>query len=73
MPSLAEILAELRTKPTVSVPTAGKVLGDLNKNSSYDAAKTGKLGVPVLEVGGKKRVASVHVLRALGLDGGEAA
>ena len=64
--SWAEILAELRSKPTVSVPTAGKALGDLNKNSSYEAAKTGNIGgVPVMEVGGKKRVASIHVLRAL--------
>jgi hypothetical protein len=65
--SMQEILAELRAKPTVSVPTAGKALADLSKNASYDAAKNGKLGVPILEVGGKKRVPSIAVLRRLGL------
>ena len=29
-----EILAELRTEPTVSVPTAGRALADLSKNGS---------------------------------------
>jgi hypothetical protein len=65
--SMREILAELRSKPSVSVPTAGKALGDLSKNASYDAAIKGTLGVPVIEVGGKKRVPSIAVLRKLGL------
>jgi hypothetical protein len=65
--SMLDILAELRSKPTVSVPTAGKALGDLSKNASYDAANKGTLGVEVFEAGGKKRVASIHVLRKLGL------
>jgi hypothetical protein len=65
--SIREILAELRENPSVSVPTAGKALGDLSKNASYDAAKKGTLGVPVIEVGGKKRVPSIAVLRQLGL------
>jgi hypothetical protein len=64
---MREILAELRSKPTVSVPTAGKALGDLSKNASYDAANKGTLGVPVFEAGGKKRVPSIAVLRKLGL------
>jgi hypothetical protein len=65
--TMRDILAELRSKPTVSVPTAGKALGDLNRNSAYDAANKGRLGVPVIEVGGKKRVPSIAVLRKLGL------
>jgi hypothetical protein len=65
--SWIEILAELKSRPTVSVPIAGKVLGDLSRNGSYEAARTGKLGVPVIEVGGKKRVSSIVVLRLLGL------
>jgi hypothetical protein len=65
--TMLEILAELRSKPTVSVPTAGKALADLNRNSSYDAASKGTLGVPVLKIGGKKRVPSIAVLRKLGL------
>jgi hypothetical protein len=66
--SIREILAELRSKPSVSVPVAGKALGDLSKNAAYDAAIKGTLGVPVIVVGGKKRVPSIAVLRALGLD-----
>lgn len=62
-----EIVAELRSKPSVSVPVAGKALGNLSKNASYDAASKGTLGVPVIAVGGKKRVPSIAVLRALGL------
>jgi hypothetical protein len=70
-----DVLAELKSNPTVSVPTAGRALGDLSRNGSYEAARRGALGVPVIEVGGKKRVASVAVLRVLGLieDGGQAA
>ena len=48
---------------------AGKALGDLSKNGSYEAAKRNALGVPVLDVAGKKRVPSIAVLRKLGLDG----
>jgi hypothetical protein len=62
-----DLLAELKSQPTVSVPTAGRALGDLSRNGSYEAARRGALGVPVIEVGGKKRVASVAVLRVLGL------
>jgi hypothetical protein len=68
-----DILHRLRTQLTVDVPTAGKALGDLSRNPSYDAARTGKLGVEVLKVGGKLRVASAAVLRRLGLEGDEAA
>ena len=68
----AKILAELKSKPTVSVP--GQVLGDLSRNGAYEAARRGKLGVPVMQVGGKKRVSSIAVLRKLGLaEDGEAA
>ncbi len=36
--SLKDLLSELRAKPTVSVPTAGKVLAELSKNAAYEAA-----------------------------------
>lgn len=65
--TMREILAELRSKPSVSVPTAGKALADMSRNASYDAANKGTLGVPVFETGGKKRVPSIAVLRKLGL------
>ena len=64
---MQKIIAELRSKPSVSVPTAGKALADLSKNASYVAAKAGKLGVPVFKTGGKVRVPSIAVLRKLGL------
>jgi hypothetical protein len=70
--SWKDILQKLHTQPTVSVPEAGLALGDLSRNASYDAAKNDKLGVPVFDVGGKKRVPSVAVLRVLGLDQGSA-
>ena len=65
--TVKEILTKLRTSPTVSVPEAGKVLADLSWNGSYDAARKGTLGVPVFDVGGLKRVASIDVLRRIGL------
>jgi hypothetical protein len=65
--SIRDLIAELRSSPTVSVPTAGRALGDLSRNASYEAAKKGTLGVPVFEAGGKKRVPSIAVLRQLGL------
>jgi hypothetical protein len=64
---IRDLIAELRSSPTVSVPTAGRALGDLSKNASYEAARRGTLGVPVFEAGGKKRVPSIAVLRQLGL------
>jgi hypothetical protein len=69
VPTVREILNELRTKPTTSVPNAGKVLGDLSANSAYDAARKGELGVPTFWVGGKLRVPSIAVLERLGLSG----
>jgi hypothetical protein len=68
MATIREILNELRTKPTTSVPNTGKVLGDIGPNPSYEAAKNGTLGVPTFWVGGKLRVASIDVLRKLGLE-----
>jgi hypothetical protein len=61
-----KILAELKTQPTVSVPTAGRALG-VAENAAYRAARNNTLGVPVLEVGGRRRVPSISVLRKLGL------
>jgi hypothetical protein len=43
----------------------------LSRNAAYSAANNGTLGVPVLEVAGKKRVPSVAVLQKLGLDGAD--
>ena len=63
-----ELIEKLKAEPTVSVPEAGKALADLSRNGSYQAAREGKLGVRVLEIGGRRRVPSIEVLRALGLE-----
>jgi hypothetical protein len=63
---IKDLIAELRSNPTVSVVTAGRAFG-LGRNAAYEAARRGKLGVPVIEAGGKKRVPSTAVLRQLGL------
>jgi hypothetical protein len=70
--SWEDVLQKLLTQPTVSVPEAGLALGNLSRNAAYEAAAAGKLGVPVHDAGGKKRVASTAVLRVLGLDQGSA-
>ena len=60
----------IMTELTVSVPVAGAALGNLCECTSYaTAAKTGKIGnCKVLEVAGKKRVATADIRRELGLD-----
>jgi hypothetical protein len=73
-----EILRQIMTKLTVSVPVAGQALGELCEASSYaEAARTGEIGgCRVIEVAGKKRVPTAPIRRVLGLrdaDGGEAA
>jgi hypothetical protein len=65
--TMRDALEKLRSGPSVSVPVAGRALGDLGMNASYAAAENKKLGVPVFEAGGKKRVPSIAVLRKLGL------
>jgi hypothetical protein len=66
--SWKDVLEKLLNQATVSVPEAGLALGNLSKNAAYEAAKDGRLGVPILQVGGKLRVASMAVLRALCLE-----
>jgi hypothetical protein len=70
--TMARALKEVRSKPSVSIPVAGRVIADIGVNASYEHAKLGRLGVPVIVVGGgdksaRYRVASVHVLRKVGL------
>jgi hypothetical protein len=64
-----QILTKLKNEPTVSVPDAGRAFG-LSENAAYRAAKGDKLGVPVMTIGGRKRVTSISVLRKLGIEGG---
>jgi hypothetical protein len=65
-----DLLLQLTNQLTVDVPTAGKALAGLSKNASYDVAARDKAiaGIPVLDVGGKKRVATRPIRKALGLD-----
>lgn len=71
-----KILRAILTELTVSVPVAGKALGDLCENTSYtEARRTGQIGgCRVLDVAGKRRVTTASIRRRLGLTkGGEAA
>jgi len=65
--TMRDALAKLRRAPSVSVPVAGRALGDLGMIASYGAADKGTLGVPVFDAGGRRRVPSIAVLRKLGL------
>jgi hypothetical protein len=62
---LRQIIGEL----TVSVPVAGRALGDLCEKTSYaEAKKTGQIGgCPVIDVAGKKRVPTAPIRHRLGL------
>ena len=66
----ANLLRLLTSELTVSVPEAGKALAGLSKNASYEVAARDKAiaGIPVLDVGGKKRLATAPIRKVLGLD-----
>jgi hypothetical protein len=62
-----KIIAKARRQPTLSIPEAGFLIAEQGETASYDAARKNRLGVPVLESGGKLRCRSVDVLSLLGL------
>lgn len=65
--NLKEILADIRTKPTVPLwPHAGMALG-LSRSSIYQAAERGE--IDVLEIGRRKLVVTATLRKRLGLDG----
>jgi hypothetical protein len=66
--TLAEIITELRARPSQTVPFAGEALGSLQRGASYAAGKNGTLGVPVFWSGGKLRTASIDIARRLGVE-----
>jgi hypothetical protein len=70
-----KILRQIMTELTVSVPVAGRALGDLCENAAYAAAKKkGEIGgCKVIDVGGKRRVTTASIRRRLGLEGGKVA
>jgi hypothetical protein len=54
---------------TVSVPVFGRVVYNLGRNASYDAAKLGQ--IPTIQIGGVKRVPVRVALRPLIADGAD--
>lgn len=62
----AEALRELREHVTIGIPTAAVLLG-VGRERAYAAADRGDL--PVIRVGGERRVPSAKLLALLGLTG----
>jgi hypothetical protein len=61
-----EDLLKMLEQPTVSVPVAGSAVYNLGRNSSYKAARDGK--IPLIDKKGpKQRVASSWIRKMLGL------
>ena len=60
-----EDLDELLTRPTISVPEAGRAVGNLGRNGSYEAARRGD--IPVIQIGRRKRVPTSWLRDTLGL------
>lgn len=54
---------------TLSVPEAGKIYFDIGKNASYEAARRGD--IPVIQIGGRKRVPVAAMERMLDQVGNE--
>jgi hypothetical protein len=64
----ADLLEQLRTKLTVSVPVAGRAFG-LSRSPAYEAARKGYIGgVEVIEIGRRKVVPTAPIRRKLGLE-----
>jgi len=60
-------LPDPRSRPTITVPEAGKILG-LSRASAYEAAARGD--IPTLRIGRRIVVPTARLLAMLGLDGG---
>ena len=57
-------LDEVLSQPTMDVPTAGLILGNLKRNGAYDAANRGD--IPTIRVGKRMRVATSYVKKQIG-------
>jgi hypothetical protein len=66
---MAQMIPLPEDSPTVDVRLAGKALG-ISSTTSYNRAATGELapGIPVIKIGGKYRVSTAVLRRALGLE-----
>ncbi|WP_044574670.1 hypothetical protein [Saccharopolyspora spinosa] len=61
----APTLDEIRQWPaTVDVPTGGAAFG-MPRSTAYEAVKTGQFPARVLKVGGRYRVVTASIVRAL--------
>lgn len=58
-------LDEALSQATISIPEAGSLFFGLARNGAYEAARRGE--IPVIEVGGKKRVPVAPLAEKLGL------
>lgn len=58
-------LKEALTRPTISVPDAGKLFFGLARNAAYDAAKAGD--IPTIKIGGRIMVPVAPLAERLGL------
>jgi hypothetical protein len=58
-------LEEALTRPTISVPDAGRLFFGLARNAAYDAAKTGD--IETIKVGGRIVVPVAPLAAKLGL------
>lgn len=58
------LVPDPQTRPTISVPEAGELLG-LKRSSSYEAAHRGD--IPTIAVGRQMRVPTAKLLALLGL------
>jgi len=63
VPTLEEVPADWRDRPTISVPTAGIILG-VCRNSAYAAAARGD--IPTLQIGRNLLVPTAPFRRMLG-------
>ncbi|PRD40666.1 DNA-binding protein [Phyllobacterium phragmitis] len=58
-------LEEALSRPTISVPDAGRLFFGLARNSAYNAAKSGE--IPTIEIGGRIMVPVAPLAEKLGL------
>lgn len=58
-------IEEALSRPTISVPDAGKLFFGLARNAAYDAAKAGD--IPTVKIGGRIMVPVAPLAEKLGL------
>jgi hypothetical protein len=64
--AMNEDLERLLARPTASLPDVGRIVFNLSRNASYEAARKGD--IPVIQIGRLKKVSTAWVRKKLGLD-----